>query len=92
MLDIDHFLVKFDEALDGNLKNLHYGRFKFLLGPQAAWKKACKEVHSIVDNYIARCASQTAPQLLEQDVKSDRQIVFLEELVSLTQDRMFIRT
>lgn len=52
--DVRRLLGSFDSAMRGIHSRWLLGKFRFLLGPQWGYKKACEEVHEVIEKFIDR--------------------------------------
>ena len=68
------------------------GKFRFLLGPQWGYKKACEEVHEVIERYIDRAMSKQSSSVAESSIAEvPRKCVLLDDLVEAGIERSEIR-
>ena len=68
------------------------GKFRFLLGPQWGYKKACEEVHEVIERYIDRAMSKHSSNVAKTSVDEvPRKCVLLDDLVEAGIERSEIR-
>ena len=68
------------------------GKFSFLLGPQGDYKRACKEVHEVIEKYIDRaiCKQRSGVSKRSSD-QVPRTCILLDDLVAAGVERVMIR-
>ena len=84
----DNFLEAFDNALRGVGNRIFFGKFRFLLGRESAFKKACKEVHDVVDKFVNDAIDRI--ETTSQNPKPEK-YVLINEMAKLTKDRLNLR-
>ena len=68
------------------------GKFRSLLGPQWSYKKACEEVHEVIERYIDRAMCKHSSSVAKSSVDEvPRKCVLLDDLVEAGIERSEIR-
>ena len=90
--DVRRLLGSFDSAMRGIHSRWLLGKFRFLLGSQRGYKKACKEVHEVIEKYIDRAMYKNRSSVDETSVDEvPRKCVLLDDLVEAGVERSEIR-
>ena len=90
--DVRRLLGSFDSAMRGVHSRWLLGKFRFLLGPQWGYKKACEEVHEVIEKYIDRAMCKHRSGVAKGPVDEvPRKCVLLGDLVEAGVERSEIR-
>lgn len=90
--DVRRLLGSFDSAMRGIHSRWLLGKFRFLLGHQWGYKKACEEVHEVIEKYIDRAMCKHRSSVAKGPVDEvPRKCVLLGDLVEADLERSEIR-